>query len=147
MVLEKLQIAKEILEQNPEACSDNGGGIFLNDISLKLYPLGVDFTEFNVETYLRARRKVLELNPHLDLRTSKTKEVEEIFLDSSKELHNLKEQKKNAEQLRQEGRYALRVSFMEQKIQVQRSLKKVLNEDQYEQWKEHQLKRKKRMSR
>ncbi|MGB0836591.1 MAG: hypothetical protein ACPGRE_00715 [Flavobacteriaceae bacterium] len=91
----------------------------------------------------KAEMMALKMTLALDLSDSQTKEVEEIFLDSSKELHKLKEQKKNAEQLSQEDRYALRVSFMEQKIQVQRSLKKVLNEDQYEQWKKHQLKREK----
>lgn len=78
MITDKLKITEEILKENTAACGDKGSGIFLNDVSQKLYPLGVDFTIFNPECWTRCRRHVLERNPELDKRTVKTKEMEDI---------------------------------------------------------------------
>ncbi len=76
MIKEKLNQTKKILETYPETRGD-GNGIFLNKVrDLIFKDKVIDFTVFKTETWSRARRKVLELNPHLDNRTSKTAECE-----------------------------------------------------------------------
>lgn len=78
MIKEKLALTEQILTDHPETRGD-GNGVFLNKVVEILYKDKViDFTEFNTETWTRSRRKVLELNPHLDNRTSKTAECEFI---------------------------------------------------------------------
>lgn len=76
MIKEIMPFVKQILEEHPETRSD-GYGLFLNKVTEKLFPkTPVDFTEFSVESYTRAKRKVLELNPSLDNRTQKTIDAE-----------------------------------------------------------------------
>lgn len=72
-----MDFVKKILENNPAARTD-GNGSFLNIVADQLFGDSViDFNKFNVESYTRARRKVMELYPHLDGRTNNTKEAEE----------------------------------------------------------------------
>tara|TARA_R110000823_G_C15932894_1_gene499676 strand:+ start:62 stop:316 length:255 start_codon:yes stop_codon:yes gene_type:complete len=79
MIKEKLEFTKQILTDYPETRGD-GNGIFLNKVAEQLCPDGIiDFTVFNMESYTRARRKVLELNSDLDNRTSKSDECENII--------------------------------------------------------------------
>jgi len=75
MVKEKLKLVKQILEYNVEARGD-GYGIFLNIIADTVYSGRIDFRRFNVESWTRARRKVMEKYPHLDNRTNITDEAE-----------------------------------------------------------------------
>ena len=77
MITEKLSITKQILEDFPLTRGD-GHGEFLNIASgLMFKDKAVDFTVFNAESWTRARRKVLADNPHLDNRTSRTKDAEQ----------------------------------------------------------------------
>lgn len=78
MITEKMKISKMILEQFKDTRGEKCTGNFLNRVAELVYDGNVDFNEFNTESYVRARRKVLELNPHLDERTSVTKEIESL---------------------------------------------------------------------
>lgn len=80
MITEKKALTKKILEKYPDTATDGGTGNFLNAVVLELYGNNhnIDFNIFTPNTWSRARRKVLNENPHLDKRTEKTKEVEEI---------------------------------------------------------------------
>jgi len=72
MVVEKLKLTKQILEHYPITRGD-GHGDFLNQVAFTLFGFGhIDFNTFSVESWTRARRKVMELYPHLDNRTGKT---------------------------------------------------------------------------
>lgn len=77
MITEKLKLTKQILEDDPEARCD-GYGIFLNKVTSILFKNEtIDFNKFSVESWTRARRKVMELNPHLDNRTKRTSMAED----------------------------------------------------------------------
>lgn len=76
MILEKTEMTLKILENNDICCGDGGVGHFLNIVATKLYKNNIDFTKFKTETWERSRRKVLEENKHLDLRTNRTSRVE-----------------------------------------------------------------------
>lgn len=78
MIKEKYTIAKRIIEESVSVRGDNGTGNFLNIVAKEVYNGKIDFNEFSPESWTRARRKVLENNKHLDYRTNKTKEVEEL---------------------------------------------------------------------
>lgn len=76
MILEKLKLTKQILENYPITRGD-GNGDFLNQVAFTLFGLGhIDFNTFSVESWTRARRKVMELNPHLDSRSRLTFKAE-----------------------------------------------------------------------
>lgn len=77
MIRDKMLITHKILEKNSSFCGDNGSGDFLNHIAKYIYYGKIDFNKFSPESWTRARRKVLELNPILDKRTRVTKEQEE----------------------------------------------------------------------
>ena len=68
---------KKILEDFPNARGD-GYGNFLNLVSRIVYGGEVDFHVFKVETWTRARRKVMELFPHLDDRKSAASEADDV---------------------------------------------------------------------
>ena len=76
MTKEKLSLTKQILEEYPQTRYD-GNGEFLNIVLDKIYQGEVDFKVFNTESWTRARRKVLELNPQLDYRTKITRQLED----------------------------------------------------------------------
>jgi len=78
MITEKLQLTRQILEDHPETRGD-GYGNFLNVVTTKLFghKTTIDFNRFSVESWTRAKRKVLEQNPHLDNRTYRTAVAEE----------------------------------------------------------------------
>jgi len=77
MVKDKLGFVKKVLEDHPATRSD-GNATFLNVVAFKLFGNKlIDFNNFNVESYTRARRRVMEQNPHLDDRTIKTSQAEE----------------------------------------------------------------------
>lgn len=77
MVEEKLQFTMQILEDYPETRCD-GYGNFLNKVTSIIFKdKKIDFTKFSVESWTRARRKVMELYPHLDNRTKRTSMAEE----------------------------------------------------------------------
>jgi len=76
MIKEKLSLTKQILEEYPQTRYD-GNGEFLNIVLDKIYQGEVDFKVFNTESWTRARRKVLELNPQLDYRTKITRQLED----------------------------------------------------------------------
>lgn len=80
MINEKKKLTKKILEEYPDTCGDCGTGNFLNAVVLELYGNNhnIDFNIFSPSSYVRARRKVLEENPYLDMRTKFTKEIENI---------------------------------------------------------------------
>lgn len=76
MITEKLEFVKSILEKYEETRGD-GNGEFLDKVRETLFGLSnFSFKEFNTESYTRARRKVLETNPHLDNRTKHTNNAE-----------------------------------------------------------------------
>ncbi len=77
MIKEKLSLTKTILQENPETRND-GHGKFLNKVVEVLYNgEKVDFESFTPESWTRARRKIMELFPELDNRTSRTKDCED----------------------------------------------------------------------
>ncbi len=79
MIKEKLPFVKKILAEHPRTRGD-GYGTFLNTIVKELYgDKQVDFNVFNAGSYMRARRKVLEMNPELDERTVGTKIAEDTL--------------------------------------------------------------------
>jgi hypothetical protein len=78
MINEKLSITLKILTNYPLTRGD-GHGHFLNKVYETIHKNEpVDFTKFNAESWTRAKRKVLEQNPSLDMRTHITKECEDI---------------------------------------------------------------------
>ena len=78
MIKELIPFVEKILTDHPETRGD-GYGLFLNKVTDILFSDGrVDFTQFSVESYTRARRKVFETNPELDDRTSKTTTAENV---------------------------------------------------------------------
>jgi hypothetical protein len=80
MITEKIKLTKEILEDTPLACGDGGTGHFLNEVVLRVYKgKRVDFRVFNMESWSRARRKVLQDNPQLDTRTQRTKDIQNQY--------------------------------------------------------------------
>ncbi len=77
MILEKLDLTKEILEKYPDTRGDKQTGKFLNRVLMSLNGnMTVDFTEFSVESWTRTRRLILERCPYLDNRTSLTNKLE-----------------------------------------------------------------------
>jgi len=79
VIKEYYKISKQILEAYPKTRKDNGASEFLNIASRMIFKdKQIDFHVFKVESFTRARRKVLEQNPHLDERTSKNTLAEQI---------------------------------------------------------------------
>ena len=79
MINEHNNMTLEILERYPETRTDSGADIFLNIMAEFMFKeKKIDFRHFKVESLARSRRKVLERNPHLDNRTKKTAQAEEI---------------------------------------------------------------------
>lgn len=76
MIKDKYAITKRILEDYTSTRGDGKTGEFLNIVAREVYKGNIDFNEFNVESWTRSRRKVLENNKHLDWRTSRTKDCE-----------------------------------------------------------------------
>jgi len=74
MITEKLNIALRILKVNPATRGD-GNGEFLNAVSKEVNFDG-DFKNFAVESWTRAKRKMLEKHPELDMRTYKTRNAQ-----------------------------------------------------------------------
>jgi len=73
MIKEYKQVTLEILETYPQTRGDNGASEFLNIASRMMFKdKQIDFNIFKVESWTRCRRKMLEQNPQLDERTSKT---------------------------------------------------------------------------
>ena len=72
MINDKLDLTYKILHNFPETRGD-GHGKFLNKVRDILFKHDdIDFEKFNVESWTRARRKVLELHRELDNRTIRT---------------------------------------------------------------------------
>lgn len=76
MILEKKSITLKILREQPITRCD-GNGHFLNAVKKELGLLGnIDFNSFDVESWTRCRRKVLEDHTELDMRTRKTRKAQ-----------------------------------------------------------------------
>lgn len=72
MIADKITLTHQILLDHPETRGD-GNGKFLNKLVECLFDgQPIDFERFNVSSYTRARRKVLELHSELDNRTIRT---------------------------------------------------------------------------
>jgi hypothetical protein len=80
MSIDKTEAAFQILQAFPETRGD-GHGDYLNKVVELYYQGKPDFRNFIPESWTRSRRKIQELYPELDERTSRTDVAEEQYRD------------------------------------------------------------------
>lgn len=93
----------------------------------------------------RAELRAKELTLELSLTDKQQKEVQNLFLEQGKKADQFRAQRKAEKvvkkELKAEERYAMKSKMLDEKIAMQKEMKKILNAEQYSKWEKMKDKR------
>jgi hypothetical protein len=82
-----------------------------------------------------------EMTLHLELTAQQQKQVYALSEEGAKRRIAMREERKEKMEMSQEQRYEAKLARLDRQIEMQGKMKNILNESQYDQWKEGMQKR------
>lgn len=92
-----------------------------------------------------ATLKTKEMTLRLELNEQQQKKVYAIVKERAEKRESMREEKKDRKVMTQEQRYEAKLVRLDSQIEMQGEMKNILNEKQFDQWKESMQKREKAM--